>query len=194
MADQKISQMPAASTLTGAELVPLVQNGLNVRSTLGNVKAFNNAYIAVSSDQDQTGNVSIGTVMTFSTVDIQDSITLVNGSRITVPNTGIYNLQFSAQIVNTDNEQHNVKIWFRVNDSDVTNSATDITIPSRKTSNIYGYGVAAWNIFWSLTAGQYVQLVWLPSSALVTLEHIPLSASPAVPAIPSIIATMNQVA
>jgi hypothetical protein len=194
MADQKISQMPAASTLTGAELVPLVQNGLNVRSTLGNVKAFNNAYIAVSSDQDQTGNVSIGTVMTFSTVDIQDSITLVNGSRITVPNTGIYNLQFSAQIVNTDNEQHNVKIWFRVNDSDVTNSATDITIPSRKTSNIYGYGVAAWNIFLSLTAGQYVQLVWLPSSALVTLEHIPLSASPAVPAIPSIIATMNQVA
>lgn len=194
MADQKISQMPAASTLTGAELVPLVQNGLNVQSTLGNVKAFNNTYIAVSSDQDQTGNVSTGTVMTFSTVDIQDSITLVSGSRITVPNTGIYNLQFSAQIVNTDNEQHNVKIWFRVNGSDVTNSATDITIPSRKTNNIYGYGVAAWNIFLSLTAGQYVELVWLPSSTLVTLETIPLSASPAVPAIPSIIATMNQVA
>lgn len=194
MADQKISQMPAASTLTGAELVPLVQNGLNVRSTLGNVKAFNNTYIAVSSDQDQTGNVSTGTVMTFSTVDIQDSITLVSGSRITVPNTGVYNLQFSAQIVNTDNEQHNVKIWFRINGSDVTNSATDITIPARKTNNIYGYGVAAWNIFLSLTAGQYVQLVWLPSSTLVTLEAIPLSASPAVPAIPSIIATMNQVA
>ena len=194
MADQKISQMPAASTLTGAELVPLVQNGLNVQSTLGNVKAFNNTYIAVSSDQDQTGNVSIGTVMTFSTVDIQDSITLVSGSRITVPNTGVYNLQFSAQLVNTDNEQHNVKIWFRINGSDVTNSATDITIPSRKTSNIYGYGVAAWNIFLSLTAGQYVELVWLPSSTLVTLEYVPLSASPAVPAIPSIIATMNQVA
>ena len=194
MADQKISQMPAASTLTGAELVPLVQNGLNVQSTLGNVKAFNNTYIAVSSDQDQTGNVSTGTVMTFSTVDIQDSITLVSGSRITVPNTGVYNLQFSAQIVNTDNEQHNVKIWFRINGSDVTNSATDITIPSRKTSNIYGYGVAAWNIFLSLTAGQYVELVWLPSSTLVTLEHVPLSESPAVPAIPSIIATMNQVA
>jgi hypothetical protein len=194
MADQKISQMPAASTLTGAELVPLVQDGLNVQSTLGNVKAFNNTYIALSSDQDQTGNVSTGTVMTFSTVDIQDSITLVSGSRITVPNTGVYNLQFSAQIVNTDNEQHNVKIWFRINGSDVTNSATDITIPSRKTSNIYGYGVAAWNIFLSLTAGQYVELVWLPSSTLVTLEHVPLSESPAVPAIPSIIATMNQVA
>ena len=72
MADQKISQMPAAGTLTGAELVPLVQNGLNVQSTLGNVKAFNNTYIAVSSDQDQTGNVSTGTVMTFSTVCYRD--------------------------------------------------------------------------------------------------------------------------
>ena len=33
MADQKISQMPSASTLTGAELTPLVQSGVNVQAT-----------------------------------------------------------------------------------------------------------------------------------------------------------------
>lgn len=194
MADQKISQMPAAGTLTGAELIPLVQNGLNVQSTLGNVRSFNYSYIAISSSQDQTGNVSTGTVMTFNTVDIQDTITLVNNSQITVPSNGVYNLQFSAQLVNTDNEQHNVKIWFRVDGTDVPDSATDITVPARKSANVYGYAVAAWNIFLNMTASQYAQIVWLPSSTLVTLEYVPASESPAVPAIPSIIATMHQVA
>ena len=193
MADQKISQMPAASTLTGAELVPLVQDGLNVQATLGNVRSFNYSYIAVSSSQDQTGNVSTGTVITYNSVDIQDTITLQNNSQITVPSNGVYNLQFSAQLVNTDNEQHNVKIWFRINGTDVPDSATDITVPARKSANIYGYAVAAWNIFLEMNASQYAQIVWLPSSTLVTVEAIPASVSPAVPAIPSVIATMHQV-
>ena len=193
MADQKISQMPTASTLTGAELVPLVQDGLNVQATLGNVRSFNYSYIAVSSSQDQTGNVSTGTVITYNSVDVQDTITLLNNSQITVPSNGVYNLQFSAQLVNTDNEQHNVKIWFRINGTDVPDSATDITVPARKNSNINGYAVAAWNIFLEMNASQYAQIVWLPSSTLVTVEAIPASVSPAVPAIPSVIATMHQV-
>lgn len=37
MADQKISAMPAAATLTGGEIVPLVQSGSNVQDTVTNV-------------------------------------------------------------------------------------------------------------------------------------------------------------
>jgi hypothetical protein len=194
MADQKISQMPAASTLTGAELVPLVQNGVNVQSTLGNVRAFNSSYIAVSSDQDQTGNVSVGTAMTFTSADVTDGITLVSGSRLTVPDTGVYNLQFSAQLKNVDNGQNDATIWFRLNNVDITNSGTQITVPARKTSNLFGYAVAAWNIFLNMNANDYVEIIWLPASSSVTLEHLPASVSPAYPAIPSVIATMNQVA
>ena len=193
MADQKISQMPPASTLTGAELIPLVQNGLNVQSTLGNVRSFNYSYIAISSSQDQTGNVSTGTVMTFDTVDIQDTITLTNNSRITVPSNGVYNLQFSAQLKNTDNAQQDATIWFRVDGVDVPNSATQITVPARKSALVYGYAVAAWNIFLQMNAGQYAEIVWNPTSTTVTVEALPSSASPAYPAIPSVIATMDQV-
>ena len=193
MSDQKISAMPAASTLTGAELVPLVQNGLNVQSTIGNISAFKNAYIAVSSDQDQTGNVSVGTVMTYTSTDVSDSITLINSNALKVPSTGIYNLQFSAQLKNTDNAQQDATIWFRVDGVDVTNSATQITIPARKSAEIFGYAVAAWNIFLNLTANSSVQIVWVPTSTTVTVEHLPASASPVYPAIPSVIATMNQV-
>lgn len=193
MADQKISAMPSASTLTGAELVPLVQSGANVQSTVADIKGYNRAYGAFSDNTDQTGNISAGTAITFSTTDVADGVTLASSSHLVVPNTGIYNLQFSAQLQNVDNVQNDATIWFRINGVDVTNSATQVTVPARKTSNIYGYAVAAWNIFLDMTAGQYVEIMWVPASTQVTLQALPSSASPAYPAIPSIIATMNQV-
>lgn len=194
MADQKISQMPSAGPLTGAELVPLVQGGVNVKVQMGTIRSFNNAYIAISSNLDQTGSITAGTVMTFDVVDIQDSIILNNGSKITVPDTGIFDLQFSAQLKNTDNAQQDATIWFRIDGVDVPNSATQITIPARKSAGIYGYAVAAWNIYLEMNANQYVEIVWLPTSTTVTVEALPASLSPAYPAIPSVIATMSQVA
>lgn len=193
MADQKISAMPSASTLTGAELVPLVQSGANVKATLDVLRAYDSSYGAFSSSSTQTGSISSGTAMTFTSTDIADGITLASGSQLTVPNTGIYNLQFSAQLKNTDNAQNDATIWFRVNGTDVPLSATQITVPARKSAGLFGYAVASWNIFLSMTAGQYVQIIWLPASTTVTLEALPLSTSPAYPSIPSVIATMNQV-
>ena len=195
MADQKISAMPSAVTpLTGAELVPLVQSGANVQATLNTLRAFDNAYGAFSSSVDQTGSISAGTAMTFNSVDVADGITVASGSRITVPNTGVYNLQFSAQFRNVENTQEDVTIWFRVNGVDVPSSATQITVPARKSAGIYGYAVASWNIFLNMTASQYAEIVWVPTIVTLTVEALPASLSPAYPAIPSVIATMNQVA
>ena len=197
MADQKISAMPSAATLTGAELVPLVQSGANVQTTLTGITQYGRTnfgnYGAFSSSLDQTGNISIGTAMTFNATDVADGVTLASGSRLTVPVSGAYNVQFSAQFENVENTQEIVTIWFRINGVDVPNSATNVTIPARKTSNIYGYGVAAWNIFLDMTAGQYVEILWLPTVASLTIQALPTSATPAYPAIPSVIATVNQV-
>lgn len=193
MADQKISAMPSAAALTGAELVPLVQDGANVKSTLSSITAFSRTFGAFSSSSTQTGSISAGTVMTFTGTDIADGITLVSGSRLTVPKDGIYNLQFSAQFVNVENAQHDVTIWFRVNGVDVPNSASQITVPARKTSNIYGYALPAWNIFLDMNANDYAQIVWVPAIATLTMQALPAGTSPAYPAIPSVIATMNQV-
>jgi hypothetical protein len=194
MADQKISAMPNASTLTGAELVPLVQSGANVKVTLDVLRSYDNAYGAFSDNTDQTGSVSAGTVMTYNTTDVADGVTLVSGSRITVPNTGKYNLQFSAQFKNTNNAQEDVTVWLRVNGVDLANSATQYTIPARKSAGIFGYAVASLTFLLDLTASDYVEILWVPTSTTVTLEHLPASVTPAYPAIPSIIATVIQVA
>lgn len=194
MADQKISAMPTASTLTGAELVPLVQSGVNVKATLDTLRAYDANYGAFSSNTDQTGSVSAGTAMTLDTTDLAGGVTLVSGSRLTVPLTGKYNIQFSAQLKNVENAQQIATIWFRVNGIDVANSATNVTIPARKSAGIFGYGVASWNIFLAMNTNDYVEIVWLPEIATMTLENLPASTSPAYPAIPSVIVTVNQVA
>jgi hypothetical protein len=194
MADQKISAMPNALTLTGAELVPLVQSGANVKATLATLRAFGAAYGAFSDSTDQTSGTTVGSIITFNTVDVADGVTLASSSRITVPATGIYNLQFSAQFKNTDNAQHDSTVWLRVNGSDLANSATQYTIPARKSAGIFGYGVASLTFLLDLNAADYVEIVWVPESTTVTLEHLPASLAPVYPAIPSIIASMMQVA
>lgn len=194
MADQKISAMPSAATLTGAELVPLVQSGANVKVTLDTLRAYDSAYGGFSDSTDQTGSVSAGTVMTFNTIDVADGVTLVSSSRITVPSAGKYSLQFSAQFKNTDNAQQDATVWLRINGVDLANSATQYTIPARKSASIFGYGVASLTFLLDLAASDYVEIFWLPTSTTVTLEHLPASVTPAYPAIPSVIATVMQVA
>lgn len=194
MADTKISAMPDASTLDGTEFVPLVQSGANVKATVADLNAYAHAYGAFSDATDQTGSTTAGTAMTFNTVDVTDGVTLASGSRLTVPTDGIFDLQFSAQFKNTDNAQHIVTIWFKINGIDVPNSGTQITVPARKSVGINGFAVAAWNIFLDMNAGEYVEIFWLPESLTVNMEHLPASVTPAYPAIPSVIATVQQVA
>jgi hypothetical protein len=194
MADTKISAMTAAALpLTGVELVPIVQGGINKKTTVAEIDAYNRSYGSWSDNTDQPGSTTVGTAMTYNTADVTDGVTLVGGSQITVPNTGIFDLQFSSQFVNTDNAQHEVWIWARVNGVDVPNSATIVTVPARKNNNIFGYAVAAWNLFFTLNSNDYIQLVWLKSSATVTMESLPATVSPVIPAIPSVIVSVQQV-
>ena len=193
MADTKISAMTAASLpLDGTELVPIVQSGDNKKTTVADIDAYNRAYGSWSDNTDQAGSTVAGVAMVFDTQDVVDTITLNNNSEITVPNTGIYDLQFSSQFRNTDNATHEVVIWFKVNGNDIPNSATKVTVPERKSSNIFGYAVAAWNIFLNMNSGDYVEIYWIKSNAAITMEHDSITATH--PAIPSVIVSIQQVA
>jgi len=194
MADQKISAMPSVTTLTGAELIPMVQGGANVKATLDFIRAYDATYGAFSDSTDQVGNVSAGVAITLNTVDVSGGVTLVSASRITVPATGKYNLQFSAQYKNTDNAQHDATVWLKINGSDLANSATQYTIPARKSASIFGYAVASLTFLLDLNVNDYVEIYWIPTSLSITLEHLPASVTPAYPAVPSVIASMIQVA
>jgi len=200
MADQKISAMPTATVpLTGAELLPLVQDGANVKSTISaygdyaRSKYFNHG--AWQDTTTQIGSITAGTPFTFDTADVLDGITLVSGSRLTVPIDGVYNFQWSGQFQNPENTIEEVTVWLRINGTDVAGSAGQIALPARKNASILGRVIIGWNYFLTLTAGQYVEIVWLPSIATITVPTLPAGIAPAPvhPSTASVIVTVNQV-
>lgn len=198
MADQKISAMPSAVTpLTGTELIPLVQSGANVQTTLATFGAFGRGVFfnhgAWQDTTTQTGSITAGTVFTFNTADVTDGVTLVDNSKLTVPVTGVYNIQWSGQFQNVENDIEDVTVWLRINGVDVPGSAGVISLAARKSATIFARTIVGWNYFLNLTAGQYVQIVWLPSIATITVPAYPASVTPAHPSTASVIVTVNQV-
>jgi hypothetical protein len=141
----------------------------------------------------QTTGANTATVMLFSNTGLVDGVTLSGGSLIYLPATGVYNIQFSAQLANSAAQDYQTSIWIRKNNVDIANSCTDITVPA-KTGSVNGYSVAAWNFMDSFTAGQYFQLIWSTPNTGVYIEALGTRTTPTRPAAPSIILTVNQVA
>ena len=108
-------------------------------------------------------------------------------TRITAVNTGVYNLQFSAQLNrNTGGSPKQIDIWIAVNGTPVPDSNTGITMQAND-----GKIVAAWNWFVFLAAGQYVELMWTQNDAIDILATPAAGVIPV--GIPSVIATISQI-
>jgi ammonia channel protein AmtB len=107
-------------------------------------------------------------------------------TQITISDTGIYNIQFSAQLNKTSGGANDIYIWLDKNGTAVANSATAIYLTGNNAK-----AVAAWNFVVSATAGDYYRLMWLSSSADVQISA--QAAAGAVPAVPSVILTVVPV-
>ena len=136
---------------------------------------------------DQTAaviNTAYG--MTFNSTDITKGVTIgTPTSRVYVDTRSVYNIQFSAQFVNTAGGAHNVWVWLRKNGTDVANSATTLRLQGNNAEE-----VAAWNFLLDMNAGDYFELMWEVSDLAVALLADPASAVH--PAIPSIILTVTD--
>lgn len=119
----------------------------------------------------------------------------MSGSQISFASDGEYNIQFSIQFVNTDNNaNHNgeIDIWLSKNGSNVPYTNTRFSIPfAHGTAN--GYGVAALNFFESISAGDYVELYWHTTNTSISMQTLPAATSPTVPVTPSVIITVQQI-
>ena len=153
-------------------------------------KLFN--YGQFSDTTTQTGSANTAYSMKFNTTDFALGVSMVSGSRITVENTGIYNLQFSAQIGNTANTAIDYDIWFAYTGSNISNSNTQNTIT--KAPGTIGRQVAAWNIAIPISASDYIEIKWSSNASTCELQSNPTQSAPSRPAIPSVIATLTQIA
>lgn len=156
-------------------------------------KLFN--YGVFSDTTTQTGPQNTILSMSFNTTDIGGAgVSVVNNTKITVDNTGIYNLQFSAQFDRTTSGTNTATIWFAYTGSSIPNSATDVLISGNAANNPV---VASWNYVLPMSASSYVEIYWSHDdneADKVELKAVPARTGPIRPAVPSVIATLTQIA
>jgi hypothetical protein len=132
--------------------------------------------------------------MKFGITDLSNGITIVsdgsNLTRITIANTGIYNIQFSAQFDRTNSGTDAVDIWLRKNGTDVAGSGGKIILTGGAAASAI---LASWNYVLDIVAGDYYQLMWSTPDTHVRLLYEAAQTTPFVhPIIPSTILTVTQ--
>ena len=66
--------------------------------------------------------------MTFNTTDISKGVVIQDNSKIKILNSGIYNIQFSAQLDRTNSGTDTVDIWLSKNGNNIPQTNTEVTI------------------------------------------------------------------
>jgi hypothetical protein len=144
---------------------------------------------------DTTTQTALGnntpTPIQYNSTYIVNGVSIVNNSEITVSNSGLYNIQFSAQIDRVAGSGLvTIDIWFRKNGIDIANSATKITLSGGANQ---AKVVASWNFFVELNAGDNVQLIWNTPTTNIKLVALPEDLIIPHPEVPSVILTVNKI-
>jgi hypothetical protein len=160
----------------------------------GDGRYVSTPYNQLTGNSSQTAaNTATAYAVSLDTSEYPDGISIASGSRIMFAQPGVYNIVYSLQLKNTNNDLETVDIWFRKNGTDLTNSNTRFAIPARKSAETPSYLVAVTPIMVDITAAnQYIEIMWRVSNTTVSIEQIPAVAAnpgvtPAIPAAPAAI-------
>ena len=130
--------------------------------------------------------INTAKAITFNNTDLSNGVFIGSpASRIVVDSEGIYNFDTSFQLDKTSGGTAEFYFWFRLNGTDVPDSASQIRIQGND-AEIF----SSLNYFFDLKAGDYVELMFSATSLSVELLSVPATAP--VPGIPSIILTVSN--
>jgi len=148
-------------------------------------KLFN--YGAFYDTRTQSGSANVSQSIQFNSIDYSQGVTISNNTRIVLANIGVYNIQFSAQLVDSGAGSSTIHIWIMKNGVNVPNSAGRIFLKANEEV------IASWNYVVPATSpNDYYELVWQSTDADARILYE--AATGNIPAIPSIILTVTQVA
>ncbi len=133
---------------------------------------------------------NVARVMTLNTTSSADGIEVVDFSKVTFTTTGVYNLQFSAQIQKSDPGTDTIDIWLSKNGQNVPDSNGQLVLTQ---SGVDSRTVAAWNFMFDAMAGDYVELMWSSADTNISVLSLIGQSNPQRPATPSLILTVSQI-
>jgi hypothetical protein len=144
------------------------------------------AYGQWQNNSTLSGSANVSQSFQYDTTDLTYGTSLVDNTKITVVEAGVYNLQFSAQLEEPGGGAATLYIWFRKNGINIPESATALDLANK------GKQVAAWNFMTYCNAGDYLDIVWQSNNDATRIVATP-PIPPNIPAIPSIITTITQI-
>lgn len=129
----------------------------------------------------------------YDTTVYSNNVSIESTTRIQFATAGLYDIQFSLQLLNYTTSEDNVTVWARLNGTDIAQSASVQQVNS-KHGQSPGAMILALNFFQQVTANQYIELYWTSDTGNTVLASYPAGASPVHPVSPAVILTATQVA
>ena len=146
---------------------------------------------------DSTSQVAASTTVaypiTFNTTNLSYGVTIASTSRLTVEYSGVYNLEFRVQMQNLDNAPQDIEIWVRKNGTNIASTNSRFGLAARKSAGVPFHIVGSLGLVLSLSAADYVELVWNTTHVNTSIEAYAAGVTPTRPAVPSVVANITFV-
>ena len=163
------------------------------RGVYGSTKAAHTAGAVITEAQTLSSpTVSVPVAILQTTFSAGVALDATDKTKVVFETAGIYNIQFSVQMVSFDGTIDNVTLWFRKNGTDIPYSAGVATVPAIH-GGVAGTAIISWNLLESFNSGDYLQLMFSSDTGNTVCATYPAGTSPVHPVSPSIILTATFV-
>ena len=128
--------------------------------------------------------------ITWDNTEIANGVSVVSNSQITVIESGLYQFDVTLQLQSNSGVDKNVIFWFKKNGTNIPNTSRLVTVSVNS-----AYTPIALADFFSLDAGDYVELWWQSNNTNVALVTVAAggTAPNDYPAAPAGIIAVNQI-
>jgi hypothetical protein len=150
-------------------------------------------YGAFYDDSTQVAStVSVAYVVSINGTQASFGVSLVSGTNISFGHNGVFLVTAELQAANSDPSVANLTVWLRKNGVDLPYSgdSTDVT---SKHGSVNGRSKANIHRTVSVSAGDYVQVMWHVENTAVVLTPKVTGTTPVHPFVPSILITAVQI-
>lgn len=167
-------------------------DGTITRSQLGTSGSGHSIGADITEVQGTGSPTTIGSVLFNNTTFSNGVYASTDFSKIYFDYAGVYNLQFSIQLLNFTTSEDNVTVWFSKNGNDLPASASIEQVNSKHGSNP-GATIMTVNIFEQFAPDDYLALKWSSNTGNTVIGTYPAGTSPVHPVSPALIFTVSFV-
>jgi hypothetical protein len=163
------------------------------RGVYGSTKAAHTAGATISEAQSLASPTVAAAVALLQTTSSNGVVLdATDKTKVVFEVSGIYNIQFSMQMISYDGTIDDVTLWFRLNGVDIPYSAGVATVPAIHGGKP-GTAIISWNLVQPVNAGDYLQLLFASDTGNTVCATYPGGTTPVHPVSPSVILTATFV-